>query len=301
MKIIEFTYQDVPASEEKLVLCLGYFDGIHLGHQALIKDAINEGYKVGVLTFDNPPSLVLGKIKENHSLSSIADKAEYLEEIGVDYLFLMHFDMEAAKLTKDEFIEKVIKVINPVKVYCGEDYRFGMWAEGNPTYLSQHFDTVVHKLEGMNGSAKISSRDISALIEMGSVEIAAELLGRPYRINGLVVQGLHNGRNLEFPTANLSLDYPYAFPKDGVYFGYAIVYDKKYKAIISIGTHPTIMQIAKPIIEVHLIDYEGNLYGKDIFVEFIKYERDIVKFNSVDELKAQLQKDKAKAKRTLPL
>ena len=301
MQIVEFTYPVIPTSPEKLVLCLGYFDGIHLGHQALIKDAIKEGYKVGVLTFDNPPSLVLGKIKENHSLSSIADKAEFLEELGVDYLFLMHFDLETAKLTKDEFIDKVLKIINPVKLYCGEDYKFGMWAEGNPAYLSQHFDTVIHKLEGMNGSAKISSRDISALIEMGSVEIAAELLGRPYRINGLVVQGLHNGRNLDFPTANLSLDYPYAFPKDGVYFGFADVYDKKYKAIISIGTHPTIMQLSKPIIEVHILDYEGNLYGKDIFVEFIKYERDIVKFNSVDELKAQLQKDKAKAKRTLQL
>lgn len=300
MEILEFEFPNTPKVDEKVVLCLGYFDGIHLGHQQLIKDAGKEGYKVAVLTFDNPPSLVLGKIKQNHSLSSIADKVEYLEELGVEYLFLMHFDEEAAKISKDQFIDQVLKVINPKKIYCGEDYKFGMWAEGTPEYLSNYFDVFVHSFVCANGT-KISTRDICGLIECGSIEVANELLGRPYRINGLVVEGLHNGAKFDFPTANLKLDYPYTFPKDGVYFGVADVYGTRYKAIISVGSHPTVMQLTKSIIEVHIIDYSGNLYGKDIFVEFHTYARDIVKFNDVEELKAQLQKDKTKAKRVIEL
>lgn len=299
MEIIEFEYPNIPTCLEKTVLCLGYFDGIHLGHKALISDAKKEGYKVGVLTYDNPPSVVLNKIHENISLSSIADKAEFLEDLGVDYLYLMHFDMTVAMLSKDEFIEEVLKVLNPVKLYCGEDHKFGMFAEGNPTYLSKFFDICIHKLESDNGN-KISTRDICKLIEDGNVEEANRLLGRPYRINGLVVEGLHNGKNLEFPTANLKLDYSYVFPKDAVYYGYASVYDHKYKAIISVGTHPTIMPLPRPIIEVHILDYEGNLYGKDIFVEFVINARENHRFGSMDELKAQLQKDKTKAKKLLP-
>lgn len=300
MEILEFTYPNTPKVSEDIVLCLGYFDGIHLGHQQLIKDSANEGYKVGVLTFDNPPSLVLGKIKQNHSLSSISDKVEYLEELGVEYLFLMHFDEEAAKISKDQFIDDVLKVINPKKIYCGEDYKFGMWAEGTPEYLSNYFDVFVHSFVCANGN-KISTRDICALIEQGNVEEAAAQLGKPYRINGLVVEGLHNGAKFDFPTANLKLDYPYTFPKDGVYFGIADVYGVKHKAIISVGSHPTIMPLTKSIIEVHILDYNGNLYGKDIFVEFISYARDIIKFASVEELTEQLKKDKAKANKTIQL
>ena len=291
MEIIEFEYPQVPVSQEKIILCLGYFDGIHLGHQKLIKDAIKEGYKVGVLTFDNPPSLVLGKITENRSLSSIADKVEFLEEIGVSYIYLMHFDESVAKMSKDTFVNEVLKVINPIKLYCGEDYKFGMFGEGTPEFLKQSFDVVVHSFECKNGH-KISTRDIVELVINGPIETANELLGRPYRINGLVVEGLHNGAKINFPTANVNLDYPYAFPKDGVYYGYAIVYDRKYRAIISIGNHPSIMPLKKSIIEVHILDYEGNLYGKDIFVEFVKYARDITRFDSVDHLVEQLNKDK---------
>lgn len=300
MEIIEFAYPEVPVSKEEIILCLGYFDGIHLGHQKLIKDAIAEGHKVAVLTFDAPPSLVLGKIKENRSLSSIADKVEFLEDIGVSYVYLMHFDETVAKLSKDEFIENVLKKINPIKLYCGEDYKFGMYGEGNPAYLKNFFDIQVHGFECKNGH-KISSRDIVEFVINGPIETANELLGRPYRINGLVVEGLHNGAKINFPTANVNLDYPYAFPKEGVYYGYAIVYDKKYRAIISIGNHPSIMPLKKPIIEVHILDYSGNLYGKDIFVEFVKYSREIIRFDSLEELVDQLNEDRESAEQFLPL
>ena len=294
MKIFQFDYQHTPINVEKTVLCLGFFDGVHIGHQSIIQKAKNEGYKVSVLTFDEAPAYVLGRIKENHYLTSVSDKAEILESLGVDYLFLMDFTKETAELTKDEFIEKVIRPLNPYKLYCGEDYTFGVRGEGTPFYLSLMFDVVVVETALDNGK-KVSARDISKLIEKGDVEQANKLLGRPFRINGLVVEGKHNGRKIDFPTANLKLDYPYAFPKSGVYFGYAYVDDKKYKGIVAVGTHPTIMPLSKPIIEVHIIDFDGILYGKDIFIELLIYHRDIKQFDSLDELKEQLKRDRNSA------
>ena len=294
MKIYQFDYQHTPINIEQSILCLGFFDGVHLGHQAMINEALNEGYKVSVLTFDEAPAYVLGRIKENHYLTSVSDKAEILENLGVDSMYIMTFDTAASKLTKDEFIDKVIRPLNPKRVYCGEDYSFGVWAEGDPDYLSLFFD--VHVVETKKeGNIKVSARDISHLIEHGYIEDANKLLGRPFRLNGLVTEGKHNGVKMDFPTANLKLDYPYAFPKTGVYFGYAYVYEKKYKAIISVGTHPTIMQLTKPIIEVHIIDFEGIIYGYDIFVELLYYHRHEKMFDSVDDLKNQLLKDKKEA------
>ena len=300
MEIFEFDYHQTPSISEPIIICLGYFDGVHLGHQALFHAASNEGYKVAVLTFDNSPAFVLGKIHENHYLTSNADKAEFLSDLGIDYFLLMHFDEDVAKITKDEFIEHVLKKFNIKRIYCGEDYRFGLRAEGTPEYLQNYYDVDIFALQKVNNK-KIASRTISELIMDGKVDKVPELLGRPYRINGIVVEGNKNGRRLDFPTANLKLDYPYLFPKIGVYMGYADVYGTKYKAIVNVGNHPTIMPLAKPIIEVHLIDFDGILYGKDIFVEFVSYMREQIKFASADDLKNQLEKDKALAKKSLKL
>ena len=151
----------------------------------------------------------------------------------------------------------------------------------------------------MVNDKKVSARDISKMIENGEIETANKLLGRPFRINGLVTEGKHNGKKIDFPTANLKLEYRYVYPKSGVYIGYGYVYGKKYKAIINVGTHPTINPLKEPVIEVHLIDFEGVIYGKTIFCDFIKYIRDEKKFDSLDELKAQLTKDRQKAKKLL--
>lgn len=294
MEIFQFDYLHTPEIKEKVTLCLGFFDGVHLGHQSMIKKALDEGYKVAVLTFDESPAYVLGTIKENHYLTSVSDKAEIMEQLGVSYLYIMTFNREVASLTKDEFIENVINKINPVKIFCGEDYSFGVRGEGNGIYLSFFFDVCVIPTLLMDDK-KVSARDISKLVEEGQIDKVNELLGRPYRINGLVTEGKHNGKKLDFPTANLLLDYPYAFPKSGVYFGYAYVHEIKYKAIIAVGTHPTIMELRKPIIEVHIIDFDGIIYGNDIFVEFICYSREIKTFDNVEELKKQIGRDKKAA------
>ena len=298
MEIIQFNFGDKLTPVPNLILCLGFFDGVHLGHQSLIKKARKEGYKLGVLSFNQSPAYVLGNKLVDNCITSISDKADIFEEIGVDYFFLMDFDHTVASATKDEFINKVLLAINPYQICCGPDYHFGVRAEGDVDYLKRFFNVKIINFENIKDN-KISSRNIISLIKEGEMEAVEEMLGRPYRINGTVMVGFKNGTKIEFPTANLKLEYEYVYPKNGVYIGYGYVYGQKYKAIINVGLHPTINPLAKPQVEVHLIDFEGNLYGKNIFVEFIKFIRDEKKFDSLEELKAQLNRDKQKAKKTL--
>ena len=297
MKIIDFDINSTPTNDKDLVLCLGFYDGLHLGHQKLIGEALKEGYPVGVMTFDVAPAVLLGK-KENYSLTSTFDKANLLEDMGVKYLYLMHFEKETLKVTKDEFIERVLKPLNPKKIFVGADYKFGVLGEGNADYLKNFFDVSVIPLEKID-NMKISSKKIRELIEAGKVEKAATLLGRPYRMCGLVVEGGGNGRTINFPTANLELDYSYVFPKEGVYMGYGYFMNRKRKAMICVGTHPTIHQLMKPIIEVHIIDFNENLYGRVLYVDFVQYIREVKEFDSLEQLREQLLKDEEKTKNTL--
>ena len=297
MKIIDFDINSTPVNDKDLVLCLGFYDGLHLGHQTLINKALNEGYPVGVMTFDIAPRVLLGK-KENYSITSPFDRADILEDMGVKFLYLMHFEKETLNVTKDEFIEKVLKPLNPKKIFVGTDYRFGKDGEGDANYLKNFFDVEVVELEKID-NIKISSKKIREYIESGKMEKAQALLGRPYRIAGLVVEGNHNGRKIDFPTANLELDYPYVFPKEGVYIGYGYFMSRRRKAIIAVGTHPTVNQLLKPIIEVHIIDFNENLYGRELYVDFISYIRPIKQFESLEQLREQLLKDEEKAKNTL--
>ena len=297
MKIISFNIDTTPANDKDLVLCLGFYDGIHLGHQHLIQKALDTGYPVGVMTFDIAPAVLLGK-KENYSLTSTYDKADFLEEMGVKFLYLMHFDKETLKVTKDEFIERVLKPLNPKKIFVGDDYKFGTNGDGDATYLKRFFDVEIIPLEKVD-NLKISSKKIRELVENGKMEKAASFLGRPYRISGLVVDGGGNGRKIGFATANLELNYTYVFPKEGVYMGYAYFLNRKRKAMICVGTHPTINQLLKPIIEVHIIDFNEVLYGREIYVDFVSFIRPVIEFASLEELREQLLKDEEKTKNTL--
>lgn len=298
MKIIEFNYNEAQKCPEDIALCLGFFDAIHLGHQNLLKEAQKSGYKVAVMTFDNPPIFVLKKVDRNLGLTSNADKAEYFAELGVDYLFILHIDEELMSLTRYEFIDLVLKKINPKIIVCGEDYTFGKDALGNPTYLEQYFKVNSVPLS-YDGDMKVSSREIAKLLKDHEIKRVNYLLNRNYRVCGLVKRGNRIGRSLGFPTANIDLDFPYILPAEGVYMGYAVYEEERYKAIISIGTHPTILPLAKPILEVHIIDFDKDIYNELLFVEFVDFMRDNVRFINTDELKEQLKKDRLKAKKVL--
>lgn len=298
MEIIDIDIRENNIKENpEINLVLGFFDGVHIGHQEMIKRAVSSG-PTAIMTFDVSPSIFLGKSVKYSNITSLFDKATILEDLGVKYLYVLKANNELLNLSKDEFISDILEKINPKRIYAGEDYRFGKNAEGDINDLDKHFNLFVQKLLYLNNH-KVSSRYIRELIEQGKMKEAKDDLGRPYQVTGIVVEGRHNGEKMGFPTANLELNYPYVLPKLGVYIGYAILLDKKFKAIISMSTHPTIMELNEPIIEVHLIGYEGNLYGTEIEVQFIDYIRDIEKFDSMDDLSYQLQKDKEYAKNTL--
>ena len=299
MKIIEIDIQNlILAPNPGINLCLGYFDGVHRGHLELINKALAEG-DTGVMTFDVSPNYVLKKAPNDLFLTSLYDKANILRSIGVKYLYILRMSQDLLNCSVNEFID-ILKTIGPRKLFVGEDYRFGHYAAGSAKDLREYFEVDVTPLKQEDGR-KISSRTIKSLVAAGDVEQANKLLSRPYTIVGLVVEGKHNGEKIGFPTANLELDYPYVLPKIGVYMGFVKLLNSKYKALISVSTHPTIMELNKPLIEVHLISYKGDLYGREIDVQFVKYMRDIFKFDDVEQLKEQLQKDREEAKKTLQL
>ena len=244
------------------------------------------------------PNFATGKNIRNCCLTSIYDKSNLLDKMGVKYLFILRMSKELLQMSRDQFVEKVLKAINPVAIYVGEDYRFGFEAKGTPNYLSNFFDTHIIQLKQF-AHRKISSGYIRGLIEAGKVEDVSDYLGRNYSLVGLVVQGKGNGVKIGFPTANLELDYPYVLPKIGVYMGYVKVLNSTYKALICVSTHPTIMELNEPQIEVHLLYFKGDLYGCEVEVEFVKYMRDIFRFENLELLQEQLKKDRDIAKEAL--
>ena len=300
MKIIEIDVRNLVVEPNPGInLCLGYFDGVHLGHLDLINKAVSEG-DTAVMTFDESPNYVLKKAPNETFLTSLYDKNNILKSLGVKYLYILRMSQELLQFSANEFLEEILLKISPKKIFVGEDYRFGRYAAGTPNDLKEHFDVDVIPLKQINGN-KISSRVIREYVANGEVDKAQELLSRPYTIVGLVVEGNHNGRKIDFPTANLELDYPYVLPALGVYMGFVKLLNSKYKALICVSTHPTIMELNAPLIEVHLISYKGDLYGREIEVQFIKYMREIKHFVSMEELKDQLEMDREEAKRTLVL
>ena len=298
MQIIDIDASNINLAEVKdLYLCLGFFDGLHLGHQELIKKAVSSG-TAGVMTFDVPPHFATGKYLVNSCLTSLYDKSNLLDKMGVKYLYVLRMSNELLNITKEDFINNILKKINPKKIFVGEDYRFGFEAKGTPNYLSNFFDVEIIPLLQAN-HRKVSSRNIQDFIKNGEISKANELLGRNYQITGLVIHGKGNGASIGFPTANLELDFPYVLPEIGVYTGYVSYLDKCYKALICVSTHPTIMELNTPIIEVHLLYYSGDLYGKEIDIQFVDKLRDIMKFENVDQLREQIQIDRVNAKNAL--
>ncbi len=292
-KIIMFKPGEEVNFPKDIVLCLGYFDGVHKGHKSLIEAALSTGKDVAVLTLDRSPQPFLNHQKE-YFLTSTADKDEYFTELGIKYLFVLEFNETTSLLSKDQFIHDVIDKINPVHIFVGEDYRFGFRGMGDPSYLSLFYKVSIMPLLTYN-EEKISSHNISLLVKAGDINLANELLGHPYRVYGLVVYGLGNGKSIDKPTANLSLEGDYVMPLEGVYATYTYVGKRRYKSLTCISTHPTIAELDKPIIETYILGTSLELYGKYIYIEFIHRIRDIFTYNDMSELKEQIGKDEKEA------
>lgn len=274
-----------------LGLALGYFDGMHRGHQLLLSKAryYSPGY-YGALLFDDGETLP-GKEKE--ILSTLGQKLSYLNFAQADVAIILPSRKELFDLSKEEFIKRFLSPLKPKVLFVGEDFRFGKGAKGEALDLKKLSEVLQVPLMEEGGS-KISSSRIKSLIKEGDMEMANWLLGHPYQMVGHVIEGFHLGRTIGFPTANLKPDADFVLPKAGVYAGIAYHHGKPYFSIINVGINPTVGKLKEPRIEAHLADFDEEIYGDTLYLYFGYRLRDEAKFASLEELKAQLKKDLAK-------
>lgn len=276
-------------------MCIRLFDGVHLGHQQLLKkvDDISKekGLKKAIMTFSIHPKQILEKNDYTY-LMSLSEKIKVLKEWKFDYFYIIDFDQEVARLEPDIFLKKYI-INHCIKhVVCGFDFHFGNKGKGDISTLANNsfFDVTVVD-EYTENSLKVSSSYIKSLLNDGYIEKANHLLTRPYRVSGEVVYGLQNGRKIGFPTANINYGH-YVVLKKGVYGIYFIVHGKRYKGMANIGYNPTVGVIHSLSLEVNIFNFDQNIYGESVDVDFIFRVRDECKFESLNHLKEQLEKDK---------
>ena len=288
-------------NDKPINLCLGFFDGLHIGHKFLINKAKQLNENVGVLTFVGALKNLTNKRDTKALLTSLEDRKEILQSMGVKYLFVAEFNLDIMNMSKDDFLEKMIKPLNVDTLVVGNDYTFGSKASGNVDYLRTKFKVEVVDFVLEDGK-KVSTSEIINYIKEGKILKANELLGRYYSIKGVVEHGLSNGSRLGFKTANIKPIDNYVFPKKGVYATYVKIEGKTYLSMTNIGNHPTIDRLDYESIEANIFDFEEDIYQKEVEVYFLEFMRDEKKFDSVQDLIAQLNHDRdyvvAKYKKT---
>ena len=281
---------------EGTVVALGNFDGLHVAHMTIIRNGIQyakeHGLKSGVLLFDeNTKGVTQGKIE---LITPNEAKLELLEREKPDFVFMEKFDKEFMKKTPEEFVLYLVTNLHVRAVCVCYDYSFGFKAQGDVEMLKKFgekygfkvFVTDVIKIDGR----VVASTYIRQVIKSGEMEEAERFLGRRYCIEGNVVKGLQNGRKMGIPTANVDYDINMALPKAGVYAGITYVSGKRLKSVINVGKNPT-FGAEKLTVESHILDFDEDIYGEYIRVSFAKRLRGDIKFNSMEELKNQIQND----------
>jgi len=288
--------------DKKSIVTVGTFDGIHLGHREIISK-INElkkqgGFRSVVVTFDPHPQLILKNKSDGIKLlSTIEEKIDTFDKLGIDVLYVLEFTRGLAETHAEEFLEKyLVNGIGLSHLVLGFDHSFGKNREGNfetISSLTSRYGFEVHKVEEFKGDTSINSTTIRKMLLDGEVEHAAKLLGSDYSFEGTVVQGDRRGSTIGFPTANLRVDDAHKLiPKNGVYAVKVDVGGITRNGMMNIGNRPTVSEGNDIFIEVNIFDFDKDIYGSKIRVHARKYLRGERKFGSVDELIAQLKKDK---------
>lgn len=288
-----------------VVVALGNFDGVHLGHQEVLRRAVEEGrwrgMKVVAATFHPHPRTVLGAGNPPKLLTPVALRREVLLRYGADEAWVITFDLDLSRKSPEQFVRDVlVGEVGAEVVVVGANFRFGHRAAGNFQDLLRLMReaggmAVAVQVRGADMERGISSTRIRALISEGEVTEAAGLLGRPYVLRGEVVVGDMRGRTIGFPTANVLSDPDAVIPARGVYAGFVRVGEEDYAACTNVGVAPT-FQRAESRVEAYLLDFEGDLYGRVVDVSFMKRIREERRFSGIAELKGQLQQDVQEAR-----
>ena len=294
MKIIDLK-QAKRTRFKDLSLALGTFDGLHLGHMALI-DALKayDGHSA-VFTFDSLPMDLFSADHKPMRLFTIDEKKEAFEQTGIDYLCITHFDKRFADMDKDQFTRMLKKVFSPKHVIAGYNYTYGRHAAGNGDTLTAQgqklgFETHIIPPVIFDGEP-VSSTRIRECIAAGGIERANALLGYAYDIRGTVHRGQGIGESLGFPTANISVAREKSIPRRGVYATHVLVGGQRYRGVCNIGVRPTVSNSMKESIEVHILDLNRDIYGEEIVIYFDRRIRDERRFTSQDELITQINRD----------
>jgi riboflavin kinase/FMN adenylyltransferase len=293
------------------VVTVGFFDGVHQGHQRVVRRAVvlarERGAAAVVLTFDPHPSEVVRPGTHPALLSTPAHRMDLMEALGVDAVLLLPFTMELSKLTPEEFVRQVlVERLHAVAVVVGSNFRFGHRASGSIETLAELGERYGFTAEGLalavpqDGTPdRFSSTDVRRMVLAGDVETAARRLGRPHRVEGIVVRGAQRGRELGFPTANVDTPPHTAIPADGVYAGWLVVAGEPLPAAISVGTNPTFDGTDRTVEAYAIGRTDLELYGEYVAVDFLARLRGQERFASMEELVKRMNQDVEDALRLL--
>ena len=290
---------------QNAMILIGNFDGLHLGHQRLFKEAkkYKKKYnsKIGVVTFDPIPKMFFNKKIKNYRISNFNQKVSYLNKFGVDFLINKTFNKKFSKIKSKDFIKKIIfKKLNAKYIFVSNNFRFGYKREGDVNLLKNYQSIFGYKLikpAPLKKNKKIiSSTYIRKLLEDGNLNEANKYLTRNWTIEGVVEKGRMMGKKIGFPTCNINIG-NYLIAKPGVYAVRTLINKNKkaYKGIANLGYRPTFKQ-KKILLEVNLFNFSGNLYNKKLSVEFLRFIRGEKKFNGIEQLRNQIKRDILKAK-----
>jgi riboflavin kinase/FMN adenylyltransferase len=284
----------------RFCVAIGFFDGVHLGHQQILRQTINDARhqeaNVLVITFDQHPNTVVAPARVPPLIYSLPQKLRVLGSLGADLLWLIHFDKRFSELSGGDFVRGLALDFAPLRSICvGANFVFGHKRSGNVELLralGTELNFAVHGMAAvaLDGKA-VSSTRIRERILAGDLDAAGQMLGRTYSLSGKVVPGDHLGQQLGFPTANVEID-GFALPPNGVYAVHAEVGGKRFRAVLNIGCRPTLQQPTPQLrVEAHLLDFVGDLYGQELEIIFGEKLREEMRFNSLAELRAQIAQD----------
>ncbi|TFE24383.1 bifunctional riboflavin kinase/FAD synthetase [Cohnella luojiensis] len=302
---------DGARKEQGISLAIGFFDGVHLGHQEVVRQAValarQQGLVPAVMTFDPHPRVVLGQGSQFQTvLTPLSDKLTLLSELGIEAAYIIHFDREFSEVTAEQFVKSFITPLGVKATTVGFDFSFGHRGEGNAEALKLYGNGEIQVqvvspvfLEG----TKVSSTRIRERLDDGQCSEASGLLGRPYVIKGVVVHGDARGRLLGFPTANLEPEQPFVIPRSGVYAIHIDVLkdsgavESRHNGVLNVGYRPTFDAPGGALkLEAHLFDFNDDLYGRQLALTFHSFLRAENKFASIDKLIEQISSDSAQAK-----
>jgi len=288
-------------------ISIGVFDGVHLGHRYLLRNlkesAQGAGHLSGVVTFNRHPDELLAPHREIRYLTTLEEKVDLLGEVGLDLVVALPFTRDMAQTTARDFVLALLERLQMKELWVGPDFALGKGRQGDSTHLqtlAEELGFQLHVMQPLTDAGEvISSSRVRALIREGRVSDAAQLLGRSPSIAGTVVHGARRGHKLGFPTANLAPNEMIVTPANGVYAARVVWDITNHAGVVNIGRRPTFENLSQTILEAHVLDFTGDLYGKNVRVEFIERLRPEQRFESAEALISQMRKDVDNTRRAL--